>query len=265
MLLNIFRINNHIVYVYLIVFSLCLGIFATNFSAQAAVFSDSALSYIFLPVNFGWLAKTSGVLLLLTNIIVFDLLLTSQEVSEKNNHIPALLLGIFLSYATSQNSLHPLLFAQLLLSISIWRFLSVYKSDRAFSAVFDGAFSLSAAAILYPPYILFLLLGFIGLLSLRSFSLTAVFFLLKIRTISNKIKTQKSFVIFTWMLILSIPAWFLSTTGGAFSGLLSAMPLSVFCGIYLGSAKSRILAELLVWALLILFVLSMLQQASVIN
>ena len=171
MLLNIFRINNHIVYVYLIVFSLCLGIFATNFSAQAAVFSDSALSYIFLPVNFGWLAKTSGVLLLLTNIIVFDLLLTSQEVSEKNNHIPALLLGIFLSYATSQNSLHPLLFAQLLLSISIWRFLSVYKSDRAFSAVFDGAFSLSAAAILYPPYILFLLLGFIGLLTLRSFSL----------------------------------------------------------------------------------------------
>jgi hypothetical protein len=47
--------------------------------------------------------------------------------------------------------------------------------------------------------------------------------------------------------------------------LLSAMPLSIFCGIYLGNTKSRILAELLLWSLLILFVISMLQQASIIN
>ena len=90
-----------------------------------------------------------------------------------------------------------------------------------------------------------------------------IFFLIK--TVSNKIKTQKAFVIFLWMFILSAPTWFVVSTGAAFSGLLSAMPLSVFCGIYLGSAKSRILAELLAWVLLILFVVSMLQQASIIN
>jgi hypothetical protein len=329
MLLNIFKINSYIVYVYLILFSLIIGVFAASFSVQANAFSHTAFSYIFKSPNMGWVATVSGIILLLANVVVFDLLVTSQEVSEKNNHIPAFLLGIFLSYATSQNLLHPILFAQLLVSISIWRFLSVYKSDKALSAIFDGAFSLSVAAVLYPPYMLFLLLGFIALLTLRSFSLregllaligifipyflyfsllflfdkvpqqalldiidtfhapgipvyskgsflinfvagsfavfTILFFLMKTKTVSNKIKTQKSFVVFLWMFILSIPTWFVVSTGAAFGGLLSIMPLSVFCGIYLSSAKSRILAELLVWALLILFVISILQQASVIN
>ena len=329
MLLNIFKINSNIVYVYLMLFSLVSGVFAVNFSVEANVFSHTVLAFFFQSGHVGWIAKISGIILLVANVLVFDLLLTTQEVSEKNNHTPAFLLSIFLGYASSQNALHPLLFAQLLVSVSMWRFLSVYKSDKALSAIFDGAFSLSAAAVLYPPYILFLILAFIGLLTLRSFSFrdgilallgiitpyflyfstlflfdqslqqalldmlnwfhapaipvylkgsflinfivssiacfTTVFFLMKVRTVSAKIKTQKSFVVFVWMLILSIPGWFIINTGSAFGGLMSAMPLSVFCGIYIGSTKSRILAELLVWSLLSVFVISILQQASVIN
>lgn len=326
MLLNIFKINNYSVSVYLLLFSFGLGLFAVNLCVDAAIFSNSVLSYFIGAVNLGMLSKASSIILLLLNVLVFDLLMTSQEISEKNNHVPALLLGILLCYAISQNPLHPILFGQLLVSGSMWCFLTVYKSDKALSSIFNGAFCLSVASIFYPPYSVFIVICFICLFILLSFSLrewllaiigiilpyffyfsllflfnkdlqqpvlnlansfhspsvpiylkgsflinfavgfmtvfTIVFFLSK--TVSNKIKAQKGFIIFLWMLILSIPTWFIVSTGGAFSALLSAMPLSVFCGIYLGNTKSRIFAELLLWFLLSMFIVSMLQQANII-
>ena len=327
MLLNILKINNYLAYVYLFLLALLIGIFSVNYSVNALVFDNSILFFCSQSGNYGLISKIAGIILLLTNVLLFDLFITSQEVAEKNNHVPSFLLSIFLCYAISQNPLHPMLFAQLLLTTSLWCFISFYKSDRAYSPVFNGSFCLSAATIIYPSYILFMVLCFICLITLRTFNLrewllaiiglclpyffytsllflfdkdphqfifnvlnsfhapsipaylkgsflinfivisiavfSLIFFLIK--TVSNKIKSQKAFVIFLWMFIFSIPTWLIVSTGAAFSGLLSAMPLSVFCGIYLGSAKSRILAELLAWVLLILFVISMLQQASVIN
>jgi hypothetical protein len=327
MLLNILKINNYLVYVYLFLLALVAGVFSINYSANAPVFANSVLSFFILQDNYGIVSKIIGIILLLANVLLFDLFINSQEVVEKNNHVPSFLLSLFLCYAISLNPLHPMLFAQLLLSAAFWFFISIYKTDRVYSPVFNGAFCLSVATIIYPPYSLFIVLCFICLLILRTLSLrewllallgvclpyffyfsllflfdkdthqvglnlansfhapriptylkgsflinfsvitvavfALIFFLIK--TVSNKIKTQKAFVIFLWMIIFSVPTWFIVSTGAAFSGLLSAMPLSVFCGIYLGNAKSRILAELLTWVLLVLFVVSMLQQASVIN
>ncbi|MHB8261682.1 MAG: hypothetical protein ACYDCN_14685 [Bacteroidia bacterium] len=326
MLLNILKINNYSASVYLLLFSFGLGLFTVNLGIDAAIFSNSVLSYFIETVNLGVLSKTGGIILLLVNILVFDLMMTSQEISEKNNHVPALLLSVFLCYALSQNPLHPILFGQLLISGSMWYFLAIYKSDKVLSSIFNGAFCLSAASIFYSPFSLFIAMGFICLSILISFSLrewilaiigivfpyffyfsllflfdknlqqpvlnlantfhapsipiylkgsflinfavgfmsvfTLVFFLSK--TVSNKIKAQKGFIIFMWMLVLSIPTWFVVNTGITFSAFLSAMPLSVFCGIYLGNTKSRIFAELLLWFLLSMFIISMLQQANVI-
>src|ERR1700761_7164998 len=114
MLLNIFKINSYLAYAYLLLFMLVLGVFTVNFSFSASVFSDSVLYYFFQSVQAGFLSKTVSVVLLLLNVLLFDLLLNSQEITEKNNHVPAFLLGIFLCYAISQNPLHPILFAQLL-------------------------------------------------------------------------------------------------------------------------------------------------------
>ncbi len=327
MLLNILKINSYLAYVYLLLFTLILGIFAVNVSFNSSVFSNSTLYYFFQATQVNIFTKTAGVFLLLINVLVFDLFLNSQEITEKDNHVPAFILSLFLCYALMQNPLHPILFAQLLVSISLWRFISVYKSNKGFSSIFDGAFALSVATVFYPPYIIFIALCFICLLTLRTFALrewfltiigiitpyifyvsllflfnknpqqillnmkdsfhafaipvylkgsflinfiitslsifSFLFFLLK--TVSTKIKTQKAFVIFLWMFILSVPTWFIVSTGAAFSGLLSAMPLSIFCGIYLGNAKSRILAELLLVTLIVLFVISMLQQTRIIN
>ena len=326
MLLNIFKINNYSAYVYLLLFSLLLGLIAVSLSVNTDVFANSVLSFFINTSNFMVLSKIGGVLLLLVNVFVFDLFMTSQGISEKKNHVPAFLLGIFLCYPVSQNPLHPMLFAQLLLTASMWYFVSSYKLDKVLSSVFNGAFFLSSATVLYPPFIILLIMCFISLLLLRSFvlcewllvsigvflpyffyisllflfdknmqqpalNLAASFhaphipaylkgsFLINIsvgligffalvffltQTVSNIIKTQKAIMIFLWMVIISIPTWFVVSTGGAFTALPSAMPLSIFCGIYLGNTKRRILAELLLWFLLSMFVISMLQQSGII-
>jgi hypothetical protein len=326
MLLNIFKINNHLASVYLLLFTLVLGIFAINLSVDADVFANSVLSFFIHTKDFGILSQIGGILLLLSNVLVFDLFMSSQEISEKSNRVPAFLLGIFLCYPLSQNPLHPLLFAQLLLSASMWYFISIYKLDKTFSPVFNGAFCISTATLFYPPFIVFIPMCFICLLILRSFVLrewilafigiilpyffyisllflfdknmqqpalnladsfhapsipayikgsflinlsvalmtvfALIFFLIK--TVSNIIKTQKAFIVFLWVSLFSIPVWFIVSTGGAFSALLSAMPISVFCGIYLGNTKRRILAELLLWSLLSAFVISLFQQSGII-
>ncbi|HEX7413740.1 MAG TPA: hypothetical protein VF411_06795, partial [Bacteroidia bacterium] len=126
MLLNILKINNYSASIYLLLFSFGLGLFAVNLGVDTAIFSNSVLSYFVGAVNFGMLSKASSIILLLLNVLVFDLMMTSQEISEKNNHIPALLLSVFLCYAISQSPLHPILFGQLLVSGSMWCFLTVY-------------------------------------------------------------------------------------------------------------------------------------------
>ena len=326
MLLNIFKINNYLANIYLLLFTLIFGVFTVNLTTNTDVFAESVLSFFIHSTTSGLLEKIFGVLLLLLNVFIFDLFITSQEVSEKNNHLPGLLLAVFLCYPLSQNPLHPLLFAQLLLSAALWYFVSTYKADKALSQVFNGAFCLSTATVFYPSFILFIPMCFVCLLILRSFNLrewilaligislpyyfyvsllflfdkdmqqpalnlahsfhapnipafsngsllinssvgimvlfTLIFFVIK--TVSNIIKTQRAFLVFLWLFLLSVPAWFIVSAGGAFSTLLSAMPLSVFCGIYLGNTKRRIFAELLLWGLLSAFVISMLQQVSVI-
>ena len=171
MLLNILKINNYLVYVYLFLLALIAGIFSINYTANASVFDNSALSFFFQQSDYGLVSKIIGVILLLANVLLFDLFINSQEVVEKNNHVPSFLLSVFLCYAISLNPLHPILFAQLLLSASLWFFISIYKSDKVYSPLFNGAFCLSAATIIYPPYILFTMLCFICLLVLRTFSL----------------------------------------------------------------------------------------------
>ena len=171
MLLNILKINNYQAYVYLFLYSLIFVIFSLYFSLNAWSFDFSILTYVFKIAYSGWLYSLAGAFLLFANGLVFDLFLVSQEIVEKNNHIPSFLIAVFLSIVSSLNPLHPILISQLLMSTSLWCFLSAYKADRSYSPVFNGAFFLSAASLFYPPFIIFLPLAVICLLVLRTFYL----------------------------------------------------------------------------------------------
>jgi len=329
MILSSLKINDYRAWVYLLLFSALLGVFAVFFHTyHIPVFTNNPASFIFSnadPSVFENLGlKIAGVLLLLANVMLFDHVIISEELVDKNNHVPAFLLGLYFSYSLQENPIHPQLFAQLLLTLSYKLFISTYRVERAAPRIFDGAFCLSCAVILYPPYWMFFALGFICLGVLRPFNareyslvliglglpylfyytllfltsqdmrkpiadivnsfnrpsmpvyyagsflvnftsvlvvlFTGIFFLNK--PTSGKMKTQKALTVFVWALIPCVGAMFITNNHYVFTAQMAIMPLALFAGIYFGSAKRRILAEILLFLLIGVVVLSILQHAE---
>lgn len=175
MILRTLKMNDYRAWVYMVVFSALAGVFAVIFGVtHEEVFINTPFTFLFPASAYSvfdsiWI-KTAGALLLLGNVILFDYVVTSQELVGKNNRVPAFLMGLYFAFALQENPLHPQLFAQLLLTLSYQRFISTYRVERAAPTIFDGAFCLSCAVILYPPYWMFFALGFICLIVLRTFN-----------------------------------------------------------------------------------------------
>ena len=115
MILSTLKINDYRAWAYLVFFSAIIGIFSVFFEVKHyPVFDNSVASFLFDNANYSifrtvWV-NALGVLLLVANVILFDYVLGSQEVVEKNNHVPAFLLGLYLAYPLQENPLHPQLF-----------------------------------------------------------------------------------------------------------------------------------------------------------
>ncbi len=329
MILRTLKINDYRAWVYLLVFSALIGTFAAFYGVNHGnVFASTPASFLFEGYNFSVFQsigfKIGGVLLLLANVVLLDHVLSSEELVEKNNHVPAFILGLYFAYSLQENGLHPQLFAQLLLTLSYKFFISTYRLERAGPRIFDGAFCLSCAVILYPPYWMFFALGFIAMGVLRPFNareyslviiglglpyifyytllflcdqslqkpeidilnsfhtptlpryfdgsflinftslllvlFTGIFFLSK--KVAGKMKTQKALTVFLWALIPCVGAMFITANHYVFTGQMAVMPLSLFAGIYIGSAKRRILAEILLLLLIAIIVISILQHTE---
>ncbi len=179
MLLRFLKINDYRSWLYLFVFSALMGVFAVSFGVKhvntfmpkSSLWENSMMSLFYGGESDSFLIKMAGVLLLIANVFLFDYVLTSQELTDSSNHVPPFLLGLYLIYALIENPLNPQLFAQLLLTFSFGRYIATYRIERAAPKVFDGAFCLSCAVILYPPYWVFFALGFICLGVFRAFQI----------------------------------------------------------------------------------------------
>ncbi len=172
MLLRFLKVNDYRSWVYLFVFAILMGGFALSFGVKHVnIFENSLLSLFYFENANPLAAKITGVILLIANIFLFDYVLTSQELTSGDNHVPAYLLGLYLMYAFIESPLNPQLFAQLLLTFSFGRYIATYRVEKAGPSIFDGAFCLSCAVILYPPYWVFFAIGFICLGVMRAFNL----------------------------------------------------------------------------------------------
>lgn len=329
MLLRFLKINDYRSWVYLFVFSLAMSLFALSFSVKHVnVFENSVLSLFNLQYASLSVLRIIGVLLFIANVLLFDYVTTSQELTANNNHVPSYLMGLYLIYALIENPFNPQLPAQLLLTVSFGRFISTYRVEKAGPPIFDGAFCLACAVILYPPYWVFAALGFIALAVLRAFNLreyslvllglalpylfyytglflwnqsmekpmqdislsfhrpsmpeyfkgsflinftsilvilfTIIFFFRK-GTLSGRIKTQKVLTVFLWALLPCMAAIFITQNHYVVTARMAVMPLSLFAGIYFGSAKRVTLAEILLLLLTTMVVISVLQHTETIS
>jgi hypothetical protein len=76
---------------------------------------------------------------------------------------------VITSLTTALLGLSPILFANLLLLFAILNVFNTYKNTNAVGNIFGTGFFVSVSAIFYPPFIIFVLWGFIALIILHSF------------------------------------------------------------------------------------------------
>ncbi|HWY35554.1 MAG TPA: DUF6427 family protein, partial [Nitrosopumilaceae archaeon] len=83
----------------------------------------------------------------------------------------ALIYLLFSATLSSQNVLHPVLIANLLILPALMKFFGTYRSENSLSLVFDASFLFSCASLIYWPVIITIPVCFIAVFILKSVEL----------------------------------------------------------------------------------------------
>jgi hypothetical protein len=113
---------------------------------------------------------TINSLVLLLGAFLISVFTIRNEIVEKTNYIPAFLYIFFSALTMSKGWLHPSLFANIFLLLSLNTLTDTYREDNALSRIFNAAIYCCIAFFFYLNYSILILLFFISLVMLRSFS-----------------------------------------------------------------------------------------------
>lgn len=172
MVARFFKTNDRLGFVLLPVAAIAIWSFSFLSPAfQSVNFSNSFLLGLFsssLSVKF-WLAL--NLLLSLGGAYLMSFLCGRQEITEKQNQLPAFLYLVFSGLLNLDSACHPLLAGSIPLIGAFYLLFNTYRTELSLAQVFDAAFLLSLASLLYTPLLVFCLIPFISLLILKPFKL----------------------------------------------------------------------------------------------
>lgn len=119
--------------------------------------------------NHVYMAISIGLMLLLAEAFLLNLVLQSHQVIVKKNWLPALLVVVFGSCSPGLLWPVPEQFAGLLLILVLHILLGTYRQDKSFAAVFNCGMLIGLAGQFYLPSLVFFLFAFISVIILRPF------------------------------------------------------------------------------------------------
>ena len=115
------------------------------------------------------LQNSLALLLLLAEAFFLNHICEKYNIVSKKTNFPALVYVLLMSTCSLFISMHPLLFANLFLLLSIDRILNSYHKDEAFAHVFDAGFYIGIASLFYFPAIVTFPMVWVGLIVIRTF------------------------------------------------------------------------------------------------
>ena len=136
-----------------------------DFSAAMPLF-DQLTRWL---IDFPRIAALFGILLVISEAFLLNYIVNENEVLNKQTYLPALMYIVLLSCSPVLLRLHPLLFSNLFLMLSINKLFGTYRQNTAFSQVFDSAFFVGLATLFYLPALVFFPVIWLSLLALRPF------------------------------------------------------------------------------------------------
>ncbi|MES2140326.1 MAG: DUF6427 family protein [Bacteroidota bacterium] len=172
MLIRFFKHNNPSSFILLPLFALVLWIIGF-FLEQNSIVGDQMPLYetIAKPLNnFHFIGTLIAFLLIITGAFLLNFIVNQYEILTKPSFLPALFYIVFMSMDSSMLALHPFVFANIFIMLAVFKLVSSYQKDTAFSNAFDAGILISLSSLFYFPGIVFIPLLGIGFILFRPFN-----------------------------------------------------------------------------------------------
>jgi len=158
-----------------------LSVLCIGFSIISMTLINSQESRIICPENIlyhvffqnptsSWLQYLLSFLTVFSGAFLVNFLSINQEISSKNNFLPAFLYILLCFSSKSVFSLEPILLANVFVLLSIYFLLNSYRQEIALSEFFKAGLFMALASFFYIDYIYLFPLCVIALLILRPFN-----------------------------------------------------------------------------------------------
>lgn len=112
-------------------------------------------------------ALTVSCILLFIEAVYFNYIINTHRLLPKPSYLPAFCFIVLSSSFLEFISLSAPMFANFFLLVALSRILDAIKRDRAFAQIFDSSFYTAVAALIFFPYITFLLFVMFSLIFIR--------------------------------------------------------------------------------------------------
>lgn len=120
--------------------------------------------------NIHFIATLIAFLLVVIEAFLLNYIVNKYEILTKPSFLPALFYIVFMSIDNAMLTLHPFIFANIFIMLAIYKLVSSYQKDSAFSNAFDAGILFSLSTLFYFPSIVFLPLLGIGFVLFRPFN-----------------------------------------------------------------------------------------------
>jgi len=123
----------------------------------------------FFPTNL--VKPVLSALLIILQALLLNHLVIKHKLSRALSTIPAAIFVLFSCFVLEPIIFHPALFANLFALLSLASLFKIYKKHLPVATIFNSGFYMTIASLIYPPYLIFLILLILGLFSLRNLSI----------------------------------------------------------------------------------------------
>lgn len=173
MLRSLFGSNRPLVLVFLLVPAVLAGVLALIYSGPTPPeLAGPAYDLLFKPVH-RWPAFSVGLGLatIMAGAILVNQIFNVHEYAQRENYLPAFTYFMMGCSSLEWVYFNPVFLANVLLLLSLRRFLRIYRTANATSMLYDSGLFLALSAVVYPPMIWVAPFVWVAMYQLRSASL----------------------------------------------------------------------------------------------
>ncbi len=175
-MLNLLRTNQIVVHILLLFYTILLRAYSFIFPEPYHPVAQGICAKWFQDFigEQGYTHIWLAILLIFVQALILNLLCLRFRMSEENNLFPGLFYILLTSSAPDFMILSPVLLANTFALLALWDLFSVYRKTDVAANIFNVGLWLAVASLFHFSYVLFFIVGIIGLSTLRALKISEI-------------------------------------------------------------------------------------------